>query len=180
MIGILPTVGLILLTAMLGVYLLRQQSWKMLKNAQDKMGSGQLPAKEMAEGLFLAVGGALLLTPGFVTDGIGFCCLLPGSRHWLMSILVAPLVRRFKSNPNAHFSSFTMNAQSNGSQFQNSHFQGSHLQDSQSSNGRSSSESLDARYSEEGDSNSRSDSHLDNQPDKNGDIIDGEFKREDD
>ncbi len=83
MIGALNTVGLVLLTAVIGAALLRQQGLSTLLRANQRLNSGELPATEVAEGLILAVGGALLLTPGFVTDGIGFLCLMPGSRHWL-------------------------------------------------------------------------------------------------
>ncbi len=83
LIGALNTVGLVLLTAVIGAALLRQQGLATLLKANQRLNSGELPAKEVAEGLILAVGGALLLTPGFVTDTIGFLCLIPGSRHWL-------------------------------------------------------------------------------------------------
>ena len=83
LIGALNTIGLVLLTAVIGAALLRQQGLSTLLRANQRLNSGELPAREVAEGLILAVGGALLLTPGFVTDGIGFLCLLPGSRHWL-------------------------------------------------------------------------------------------------
>lgn len=85
LIGVLNTVGLVLLTAVIGAWLLRQQGLATLLKANQRLNSGELPAKEVAEGLILAVGGALLLTPGFITDTIGFLCLLPGSRHWLAS-----------------------------------------------------------------------------------------------
>lgn len=84
-IGVLNTIGLVLLTAVVGAALLKQQGLATLLRANERMNSGELPAREVAEGLVLAIGGALLLTPGFVTDGIGFLCLLPGSRHWLVS-----------------------------------------------------------------------------------------------
>jgi len=82
-IGALNTIGLVLLTAIIGAALLRQQGLATLLKANQRLNSGELPAKEVAEGLILAVGGALLLTPGFVTDTIGFLCLIPGTRHWL-------------------------------------------------------------------------------------------------
>ena len=82
-IGALNTVGLVLLTAVIGAALLRQQGLSTLLRANQRLNSGELPAREVAEGLILAVGGALLLTPGFVTDTFGFFCLLPGSRQWL-------------------------------------------------------------------------------------------------
>lgn len=82
-IGVLNTVGLVLLTAVIGAWLLRQQGLATLLKANQRLNSGELPAKEVAEGLILAVGGALLLTPGFITDTVGFLCLIPGTRHWL-------------------------------------------------------------------------------------------------
>lgn len=83
LIGALNTIGLVLLTAVIGAALLRHQGFATLLRANERLNSGELPAREVAEGLILAVGGALLLTPGFVTDTIGFLCLLPGTRHWL-------------------------------------------------------------------------------------------------
>lgn len=84
LIGVLNTIGLVILTAFIGVNLLRQQGISTLAKAQHKVQTGELPARELVEGIFLAVGGALLLTPGFVTDVIGFCCLLPGIRHFII------------------------------------------------------------------------------------------------
>lgn len=82
-IGVLNTVALVFLTAVVGAWLLRQQGLATLLRANERLNSGELPAKEVAEGLILAVGGAMLLTPGFITDTFGFLCLLPGTRHWL-------------------------------------------------------------------------------------------------
>ncbi len=87
-IGALPTIALVLLTAMVGLALLRQQGLQTLIRARQKMDSGEVPAREMAEGLCLAVGGALLLTPGFLTDAIGFCFLIPGVRSAFLSVFV--------------------------------------------------------------------------------------------
>lgn len=80
-IGALNTIVLVLLTAVAGIALLRRQGFKTLLRARNKMDSGELPAKELVEAIFLAVGGVLLLTPGFITDAIGFCCLIPGIRQ---------------------------------------------------------------------------------------------------
>ncbi len=82
-IGVFNTIGFVLLTAVVGAWLLRQQGLATLLKANQRLNSGELPAREVAEGLILAVGGVLLLTPGFITDAIGFLCLLPFSRHWL-------------------------------------------------------------------------------------------------
>ncbi|MBU2967468.1 FxsA family protein [Amphritea sp. 2_MG-2023] len=82
-IGAWYTVGLVLLSAFIGVNMLRYQGLSTLARAQERMNAGQVPGNEMVEGLVLAVGGALLLTPGFVTDVIGFFCLIPFTRQWL-------------------------------------------------------------------------------------------------
>ncbi|RZO70680.1 MAG: FxsA family protein [OM182 bacterium] len=84
----LPTIGLVMLTAVIGVALLRQQGLATLTRGLSRLQGGQLPAIEMAEGVLLAVAGALLITPGFVTDSIGFLFLFPPSRaavaRWLI------------------------------------------------------------------------------------------------
>jgi len=87
-IGTLNTAALVVLTAIIGSLMLRQQGLSTLTRAQERLGSGQIPINEVVEGLLLAVGGALLLTPGFATDGIGFACLLPFTRRWLASGLI--------------------------------------------------------------------------------------------
>jgi len=84
------TIALIFLTAFFGAILLRQQGISTLFRARKKMDEGQVPANEMLEGLMLAFAGALMLTPGFVTDAIGFLLLLPPIR--------ALLIGRFKAN----------------------------------------------------------------------------------
>ena len=80
-IGAWYTVGLVMLSAFIGVNMLRQQGLSTLMRARSRMDSGEIPAQEMVEGLILAVGGALLITPGFVTDFFGFCCLIPFIRR---------------------------------------------------------------------------------------------------
>ena len=86
-IGAFNTIGLVLLTALLGLILLRQQGFQTLLNARNKLMQAELPTEEIVTGIFLAVGGALLLTPGFITDFIGFMCLLPFTRRFLMSLI---------------------------------------------------------------------------------------------
>jgi len=79
-IGAWNTVGLVLLSAFIGVNMLRYQGLSTLARAQQRAQNGEIPGQEMVEGIVLAVGGALLVTPGFVTDVIGFSCLLPFTR----------------------------------------------------------------------------------------------------
>ncbi len=87
-IGALPTMLLVVLTAVLGAFLLRQQGLSTLARFQQNLNSGQLPAKEIVEGMVLLVGGALLMTPGFFTDALGFICLFPLTRSLMLKYLV--------------------------------------------------------------------------------------------
>jgi len=84
-IGPLATIGIVIFTAILGTWMLRSQGLSTLNKARNRLSGGEIPAFQLMEGLALAVGGALLLTPGFVTDAIGFACLLPPTRHLLVS-----------------------------------------------------------------------------------------------
>ena len=87
-IGVFPTILMVVGTAVLGAFLLRQQGLSTLTRFQNNMAQGQLPAMEILEGIILLVGGALLMTPGFFTDTIGFLCLLPFSRRAIVHVLV--------------------------------------------------------------------------------------------
>jgi len=79
-IGAWPTIGLVMLTAVIGVALLKHQGLETLTRGMTRVQSGEVPVSEMAEGILLAVAGALLLTPGFITDAVGFTLLFPPSR----------------------------------------------------------------------------------------------------
>ncbi|MCP4493828.1 MAG: FxsA family protein [Gammaproteobacteria bacterium] len=90
-IGAWWTVSLVILTAVIGVNLLRYQGISTLMRAQKKLQSGKMPAQEMLEGIGLVVAGAFLLTPGFFTDGIGFCLLMPPIRRMLVAGIVSKM-----------------------------------------------------------------------------------------
>ncbi len=81
--GLWPTLGLILLTAVLGSWQLRLQGLATLAKARSQMDQGVMPAHELFDGLCLLVAGALLLTPGFVTDAVGALLFLPPFRAML-------------------------------------------------------------------------------------------------
>jgi len=83
-IGALPTVFMVVFTAVLGGILLRIQGLSTLKRVQQASARGEVPALEMLEGMMLMIGGVLLLTPGFFTDTIGFLCLIPPLRQALI------------------------------------------------------------------------------------------------
>ena len=82
-IGTIPTIACVMLTAVVGVSLLRWQGTATLSRGMNRVSQGQLPGQEIAEGMMLAVAGALLLTPGFVTDTFGFLLLMPPVRSLL-------------------------------------------------------------------------------------------------
>lgn len=86
------TIFLVVLTAVVGVALLRVQGLSTLHRAQQKMRHNELPAREILEGMGLLVAGALLLTPGFFTDFIGFLLLLPPTRLLLVNAIVSRIV----------------------------------------------------------------------------------------
>lgn len=97
-IGVFPTIVLVVLTAVIGAGLLRQQGLSTLARFQNNLSQGKLPAQEMIEGILLAVGGALLMTPGFVTDAIGFLCLLPFSRKYIAGIIMKKSAGKISAN----------------------------------------------------------------------------------
>ncbi len=82
-IGTFPTVAIVIGTAILGAWLLRQQGFQTARTAQARMQAGEMPVDQAIDGLFLVFAGALLLTPGFMTDAIGFSLFLPQVRGFL-------------------------------------------------------------------------------------------------
>jgi UPF0716 protein FxsA len=111
LIGAIPTVALVVLTATLGIWLLKLEGLATLARVQQKLDQGQIPETELLEGIMLLVGGALLLTPGFITDAMGFTCLLPGLRRPLARWIIRRGVLRAM---NLSGSSFTSGTFSNG------------------------------------------------------------------
>jgi UPF0716 protein FxsA len=93
LIGLWPTIGAVILTAIIGSTLLRHQGLSTLARVQESMNAGRLPVEELFDGLCLLVAGAFLLTPGFVTDGVGLLLFLPPFR----TVLRALLARRIKA-----------------------------------------------------------------------------------
>ena len=84
-IGGLSTVLLVIMTALIGSTLLKQQGWSTMAKAQQSMAEGKTPAFEMLEGVVILASGILLLTPGFITDGIGLLGLMPWSRSYFIN-----------------------------------------------------------------------------------------------
>jgi len=91
--GAVPTVALVVLTAVVGAALMRSQGFRTLARVQNAMAAGEIPAVELIEGAFILVAGALLLTPGFVTDAIGFVFLFPPLRVSIIRAVLSGQVR---------------------------------------------------------------------------------------
>lgn len=83
-VGAIAAVALVVLTAVVGAALMRAQGLATLLRARAAMARGETPALEMLEGAVILVAGALLLTPGFLTDAVGFACLIPSVRRRLL------------------------------------------------------------------------------------------------
>lgn len=96
-IGTVNTIFLIILTGILGAYLMRLQGFQVLKKIQEDLGRGVPPAKNILEGAMILVGGILLLTPGFFTDAVGFLLLIPRSRRYLLGKIHQTIERRIDS-----------------------------------------------------------------------------------
>ena len=86
-IGALLTISLVVATAVIGVHWLRQQGFSTLLKLNERLSAGEMPAREITEGVIITIGGALLLTPGFATDALGFACLFAPSRALLVKSL---------------------------------------------------------------------------------------------
>jgi len=86
-IGALLTISLVVATAVIGVHWLRQQGFSTLLKLNERLSAGEMPAREITEGVIITIGGALLLTPGFATDALGFACLFAPSRALLVKTL---------------------------------------------------------------------------------------------
>ncbi|NAS61223.1 membrane protein FxsA, partial [Pseudomonas syringae pv. actinidiae] len=84
-IGFLWTFLLVVATSMLGLFVMRVAGFATALRARESLARGELPAQEMLEGLMVAVGGGLLLLPGFISDILGVICLLPITRRLLIS-----------------------------------------------------------------------------------------------
>lgn len=82
-IGLGPTLLGIVVTAIIGASLVRQQGISVWTKFQTELNQGGLPARQLAHGALVLVGGALLLTPGYLTDALGFSLMVPGVREAL-------------------------------------------------------------------------------------------------
>lgn len=95
-IGIVATIATVVLTGFLGAWLTKQQGLKTLARYQQTLSEGRLPHTEVIEGIMILAAGAVLLTPGFLTDVIGFTLLIPPARAWVRNRLTEYLKTRIQ------------------------------------------------------------------------------------
>ncbi len=74
------TIGILIAVSVLGAWMVKREGLGVLRRAQARMRSGEVPGKELTDGVFIILAGALLLTPGFLTDFLGILFLLPPVR----------------------------------------------------------------------------------------------------
>ena len=86
-IGVLPTIALLFLDSLLGTVLLRSQGRIVWRRFQEAMAAGRMPHREVQDGVAVIFGGAFLITPGFLTDVIGFLLLAPPTRRPLVRLI---------------------------------------------------------------------------------------------
>lgn len=89
--GVLTTILLIILTGVLGAWLAKHQGMEALRQAQERMRYGEMPGDVIIDGLCILVGGVVLLTPGFITDAIGFFLLVPTTRKFVKPMIINTL-----------------------------------------------------------------------------------------
>lgn len=87
-IGIIPTILLIILTGVIGAYLAKQQGLETIRKAQEQIRHGRMPGDTILDGICILIGGTLLLTPGFITDLVGFLLLAPPTRIYFKALLI--------------------------------------------------------------------------------------------
>jgi len=95
-IGAGNTILLILFTGLLGAFYARQQGLRVMSNIQWKVDQGQVPGDDLINGAMLLVGGALLITPGFITDLLGFSLIFPLTREVLKGFVKKQIDRKIR------------------------------------------------------------------------------------
>lgn len=94
LIGLFPTLLIIIITAVLGTWLVRSQGLAALSKLKNQVNAVQNPTHQLAHGAMILFAGALLLTPGFFTDGIGFLLLVPRFRDFAFEYLKDRITQR--------------------------------------------------------------------------------------
>ena len=95
------TLAIVVVTGILGAWLARQQGWRAWSRAAEKLERGEMPLEAVSDAVMILVAGALLLTPGILTDAVGFALLIPFSRTWIRRRLASRLQTRIHHSARA-------------------------------------------------------------------------------
>ena len=87
-VGAWPTLGFIFASAIIGGFILRLQGQQVIRRAREQIAKKELPTKEIADGVILVIAAMLLLTPGFITDGLGTLLIIPIARRVVFIIIL--------------------------------------------------------------------------------------------
>lgn len=90
------TIGLVLFTGVLGAWLARLEGWRTVERIQAELRAGRMPGDAVVDALLILVAGALLVTPGVLTDAVGFSLLVPAFRRWMKARLKHRFANRFQ------------------------------------------------------------------------------------
>jgi UPF0716 protein FxsA len=93
-IGVWWTIVLLIVDSIVGTWLIRHEGGRAWLALQEALGSGRMPAKELADGALILIGGTLMLAPGFVTDAVGILLILPLTRPLARRVLTTVVARR--------------------------------------------------------------------------------------
>jgi len=97
-IGLWSTFAMIVFTGVVGVYLAKRQGFKVLGEIQSKLNRGEMPGEAVLDGIFVLVVGILLVLPGYVTDMLGFICVIPITRALLKPLVMKWMEWKFRKN----------------------------------------------------------------------------------
>jgi len=94
LIGVWPTVALLVVESVLGAWLMRREGRRAWDGLRQVTSAGRSPETALTDAALVLVGGTLLLTPGFVTDVLGFACILPLTRPLMRGVVLRGIARR--------------------------------------------------------------------------------------
>lgn len=96
-IGLFNTIAIVIMTALIGAYMVKLEGIGVMYRIQQNMQEGIFPAEELINGMMILIAGALLLTPGFFTDVIGFLMVFPVSRNYIKKVARSYIKRKMSS-----------------------------------------------------------------------------------
>ena len=96
--GVLTAITLVILTGFLGAFMARMQGLQTLFRIQENLREGRMPSGELLDALLIVIAGLVLLTPGFLTDSVGFLLLIPTTRNSIISWLQRQIELKYMSN----------------------------------------------------------------------------------